>query len=103
MPHQSVLAGGLRVARRARYRHWRHDHRRQRRRQDLLAPAVPGHEAQRLHGPDQRVPDCVLADEYSYSWHGDPPQDVAVWAQQTRGADYTTTYDEGGFIVACRP
>ena len=68
----------------------------------LLAQAVPAHEVQWLHGPNQRVPDCVLADEYSFSWNGDPPDDVAAWAQQNWAADYTTTYDEGGFTVACR-
>ena len=68
----------------------------------LLAQAVPDHEVQWLHGPNQRIPDCVLTDEYSFSWNGDPPQDVAVWAQQNWAVDYTTTYDDGGFTVACR-
>ncbi|HJB10409.1 MAG TPA: DUF2079 domain-containing protein [Candidatus Brachybacterium merdavium] len=69
----------------------------------LLAPAVPDHEVQWLHGPNQRVPDCVLADEYSFSWSSRPSPDIAVWAQQRWGAEYSTTYDEGGFSVACRP
>lgn len=68
----------------------------------LLAHAVPDHEVQWLHGPNQRVPDCVLADEYSFSWNSRPSPDVAVWAQQKWGAEFATTYDEGGFSVACR-
>lgn len=68
----------------------------------LLAAAVTDHEVQWLHGPNQRVPDCVLADEYSFSWSNRPSPDLAVWAQQRWGAEYATTYDEGGFAVACR-
>src|SRR5690625_739667 len=62
----------------------------------LLAHAVPDHEVQWLHGPNQRVPACVLADEYSFSWNSRPSPDVAVWAQQKWGAEFATTYDEIG-------
>lgn len=68
----------------------------------LLAPAVPGHEVQWLHGPNQRVPDCILADEHSFSWNRQPSADLAVWAQQKWTAKYTTVYEDGGFTVACR-
>ena len=69
----------------------------------LMAHAVPDHDVQWLHGPNQRVPDCVLTDDYAFSWGGNPPQDPAVWAQQEWGAMYETDYQGGGFTVACRP
>ena len=32
-----------------------------------MAPAVPEHDVQWLHGPNERVPDCVLSDHYFFS------------------------------------
>ena len=69
----------------------------------LMAHAVPDHDVQWLHGPNQRVPDCVLTDDYAFSWGGNPPQDPAIWAQQEWGVMYVTDYQGGGFTVACRP
>ncbi|MBB5832258.1 DUF2079 domain-containing protein [Brachybacterium aquaticum] len=69
----------------------------------LLAQAVPDHDVQWLHGPNQRVPDCILSDWYAFSWNGMPPADPAVWAEERWAATYETVYDEGGFTVACRP
>ena len=68
----------------------------------LMAHAVPEHDVQWLHGPNQRVPDCVLSDHYAFSWAGDPPQEPAVWAQQEWGTEYRTVFEDGGFTVACR-
>ena len=68
----------------------------------LMAHAVPEHDVQWLHGPNQRVPDCVLSDHYAFSWAGDPPQDPAVWAQQEWGTEYRTVFEDGGFTVVCR-
>ena len=68
----------------------------------LMAQAVPDHDVQWLHGPNRRVPDCVLGDWYAFSWNGMPPDDLAVWAQQEWGAPYRAVYDEGGFAVVCR-
>ena len=68
----------------------------------LLAQAVPDHDVQWLHGPNDRVPDCVLGDWYAFSWNSMPPDDLAVWAQQRWGAEYRPVFDEGGFTVACR-
>ena len=68
----------------------------------LLAQAVPDHDVQWLHGPNDRVPDCVLGDWYAFSWNSMPPDDLAVWAQQRWGAEYRAVFDEGGFTVACR-
>nr|WP_209903214.1 DUF2079 domain-containing protein [Brachybacterium sacelli] len=68
----------------------------------LMAQAVPDHDVQWIHGPNQRVPDCVLGDEYAFSWDGRPPPDIAVWAEQTWGRSYETVFDDGGFTVACR-
>jgi len=68
----------------------------------LMAQAVPDHDVQWLHGPNRRVPDCVLGDWYAFSWNGMPPDDLAVWAQQEWGASYRAVYDEGGFAVVCR-
>ncbi|MFQ6484457.1 DUF2079 domain-containing protein [Brachybacterium epidermidis] len=68
----------------------------------LLAQAVPDHDVQWMHGPNQRVPDCVLADRYAFSWGGSFPEDPAQWAQERWGAEYATVLDEGGFIVACQ-
>ncbi|MBP2410574.1 DUF2079 domain-containing protein [Brachybacterium fresconis] len=68
----------------------------------LMAHAVPDHDVQWIHGPNQRVPDCVLSDEYAFSWDGLPPEDIAAWAEQTWDGDYRTVFDDGGFTVACR-
>ncbi len=68
----------------------------------LMAHAVPEHEVQWLHGPNQRVPDCMLSDHYAFSWAGDPPQDPALWAQQEWGTEYRTVFEDGGFTVVCR-
>jgi hypothetical protein len=69
----------------------------------LMAQAVPEHDVQWLHGPNERVPDCVLGDWYAFSWNGMPPEDLALWAQQEWGAESRPVFDEGGFAVACRP
>jgi len=69
----------------------------------LMAQAVPDHDVQWLHGPNERVPDCVLGDWYAFSWNGMPPEDLALWAQQEWGTEYRAVFDEGGFTVACRP
>ena len=63
---------------------------------------MPDHDVQWLHGPNDRVPDCVLGDWYAFSWNSMPPDDLAVWAQQRWGAEYRPVFDEGGFTVACR-
>ena len=68
----------------------------------LMAHAVPDHDVQWLHGPNQRVPDCVLSDHYAFSWEGSPPADTADWAQQQWGTDYREVYADGGFTVVCR-
>lgn len=69
----------------------------------LLAYAVPDHDVQWLHGPNQRVPQCILADQWAFSWGGRFPADPAQWAQERWGAEYRTVLDDGGFIVACTP
>ncbi len=69
----------------------------------LMAQAVPDHEVQWLHGPNQRVPDCMLSDRYAFSWGGSPPQDPAAWAQDRWGVPYETVTEDGGFTVVCRP
>lgn len=69
----------------------------------LMAPAVPEHDVQWLHGPNERVPDCVLSDHYAFSWGGDPPQDPAIWAQQQWAAEFRTDFEGGGFTVVCQP
>ncbi|HEX7351764.1 DUF2079 domain-containing protein [Brachybacterium sp.] len=69
----------------------------------LMAPAVPDHDVQWLHGPNQRVPDCVLTDEFAFSWSGAPPSDVVAWAQEEWEVEYHEDYSEGGFTVVCRP
>ncbi|MGY5765849.1 DUF2079 domain-containing protein [Brachybacterium sp. DNPG3] len=81
----------------------------------LLAYAVPDHDVQWMHGPNLRVPDCALIDQYAFSWRDDPPRsasDAEAWATlewgagsgNPAGADvvYTTVYDDGGFLVVCR-
>ena len=68
----------------------------------LMAQAVPEHDVQWLHGPNERVPDCMLSDQYAFSWGGAAPQDPAAWAQERWGAEYLQRYDGGGFAVVCR-
>lgn len=73
----------------------------------LLAYAVPGHDVQWLHGPNQRIPDCVLADEYAFSWTGAPPSDLAQWAHERYGPTYqvlpgTARFADDGFVLVCR-
>lgn len=71
----------------------------------LLAYAVPDHDVQWMHGPNTRVPDCALIDQYAFSWGDRPPQtasDAEAWASERWGAEYGTAYDEAGFIVVCR-
>ena len=69
----------------------------------LMAHAVPDHDVQWLHGPNRRVPDCVLSDRYAFSWAGAPPPDAEVWAQQQWGVEYRQVFADGGFTVVCRP
>ena len=69
----------------------------------LMAQAVPDHDVQWVHGPNQRVPDCVLIDRYAFSWGDGPPQDLQSWAQQQWGAEYQKEFESGGFTVVCRP
>lgn len=69
----------------------------------LLAPAVTDHEVQWMHGPNTRVPECVLVDEMNFAWGGTPPDDAAAWAAEEWGVAYETRYEDGGFVVACRP
>lgn len=69
----------------------------------LMAHAVPDHDVQWLHGPNQRVPDCVLSDDFAFSWAGTPPAEPTVWAQQEWGTQYRQVYSDGGFTVVCRP
>ncbi len=68
----------------------------------LMAHAVPDHDVQWVHGPNRRVPDCLLSDRYAFSWNGAPPEDPALWAQQRWGAEYRTDFEGGGFTVVCR-
>lgn len=68
----------------------------------LMAQAVPDHDVQWIHGPNQRVPDCVLGDEYAFSWGGEPPEDLAAWAQEEWGEPYGTVREDGGFTLVCR-
>ena len=69
----------------------------------LMAQAVPDHDVQWLHGPNRRVPDCVLSDQYAFSWAGTPPPSTAVWAEQEWNETYREVFSDGGFTVACRP
>ncbi|WP_394215152.1 DUF2079 domain-containing protein [Brachybacterium vulturis] len=68
----------------------------------LLAHAVPDHDVQWLHGPNQRVPACVLSDDFAFSWSGTPPADLAIWAEQEWDVAYQQVYADGGFTVVCR-
>ncbi|MGP9538711.1 DUF2079 domain-containing protein [Brachybacterium sp. AOP43-C2-M15] len=68
----------------------------------LMAQAVPDHDVQWIHGPNERVPDCVLGDRYAFSWADAPPQDLELWAEQEWGVDYRTQFEDGGFTVVCR-
>lgn len=68
----------------------------------LMAQAVPDHDVQWTHGPNRRVPDCVLTDHYAFSWGGRPPADPAHWAAEEWGVPYERVYDSGGFMVSCR-
>lgn len=69
----------------------------------LMAQAVPDHDVQWLHGPNTRIPDCVLVDRFAFSWSGSPPPDPRVWAEQEWETAYVTVQDEDGFTVVCRP
>lgn len=69
----------------------------------LMAHAVPDHDVQWLHGPNRRIPDCVLSDERAFSWEDDPPQDPELWAEHRWEVDYRTEFVGGGFSVVCRP
>ncbi|MCL6422990.1 DUF2079 domain-containing protein [Brachybacterium sp. JHP9] len=68
----------------------------------LMAPLVPDHDVQWVHGPNTRVPDCVLIDEFAFSWQDAPPADAAEWARSTYGADYRIVHADGGLEVACQ-
>src|SRR5699024_12268733 len=68
----------------------------------LMAHAVPDHDVQWLHGPNRRVPDCVLSDHYAFSWEGGPPADAADSAPPQWGTDYREVYAAGRFTVMCR-
>ncbi|MDO5661643.1 MAG: DUF2079 domain-containing protein [Brachybacterium sp.] len=71
----------------------------------LLAPLVPEHDVQWLHGPNVRVPQCVVLDDYAFSWRDRPPVEAAAWADEHYAQDpgaFTGLYDQGGYQVACR-
>jgi hypothetical protein len=69
----------------------------------LMAQLVPEHDVQWVHGPNTRVPDCVLLDQAAFSWQGPAPADAAQWAADTYRVSYALVMDDGGFQVACRP
>lgn len=69
----------------------------------LMAQAVPDHDVQWVHGPNQRRPDCLLLDHYAFSWGGKPPSSPVQWASERWGTPYETVYSEGGFAVVCLP
>ncbi|GAB2535875.1 DUF2079 domain-containing protein [Brachybacterium huguangmaarense] len=71
----------------------------------LLAPLVPDHDVQWLHGPNTRVPRCAVFDDYAFSWNGAVPPDAAQWADEhyrVEPGTFTQTFEEGGFRVVCR-
>ena len=68
----------------------------------LLAYAVPDHDVQWLHGPNRRVPQCVLVDDYAFSWQGQAPSDLPAWAEKRWGVPYRMTAEDGMFRLACR-
>lgn len=68
----------------------------------LLARAVPQHDVQWMHGPNTRVPDCVLGDQYAFSWNGAPPADLAQWAADRWRVSYAPSAEEAGFVLVCR-
>ncbi|MFC0675241.1 DUF2079 domain-containing protein [Brachybacterium hainanense] len=69
----------------------------------LMAYLVPGHDVQWTHGPNARVPDCVVIDRAAFSWSGAPPADPVQWAADTYQVAYQPLSEEGGFIATCRP
>lgn len=69
----------------------------------LMAYLVPDNDVQWTHGPNTRVPDCVLVDQAAFSWSGNPPADPAQWAADTYQVAYQPLLDEDGFQVSCRP
>ncbi|MFI7483641.1 DUF2079 domain-containing protein [Kocuria sp. M1R5S2] len=48
------------------------------------------------------APEYVVVDRLGAAWGGNPPQDVAAWARQAYGADYTVVRDEAHLVVARR-
>lgn len=71
----------------------------------LLAPMVPDHDVQWVHGPNTRVPQCVVVDDYAFSWSPGPPADAAAWADEKYGqapGTFARVHEDGGFTVACR-
>ncbi|SLM92291.1 DUF2079 domain-containing protein [Brachybacterium nesterenkovii] len=71
----------------------------------LMSPLVTDHDVQWTHGPNRRVPQCVLTDQYAFSWGTAPPTSTAAWADEHYGqapGTFTETFADGGFAVACR-
>lgn len=69
----------------------------------LMAYLVTDHDVQWTHGPNERVPECVLIDQYAFSWPEGPPADPVGWTAESFGEDYDLVLDDGGFQVMCTP
>ena len=69
---------------------------------EIARQAVPDHDVQWLHGPNDRVPDCVLSDRYAFSWGGTPPESTEQWAEDAWGVDFVEEFSDGEFTVVCR-
>lgn len=71
----------------------------------LMAPLVTDHDVQWIHGPNQRVPRCVVIDQFAFSWSGQPPASAGAWADEhyhQADGTFADTASDGGFTVACR-
>ncbi|MCS6711401.1 DUF2079 domain-containing protein [Brachybacterium sp. EF45031] len=68
----------------------------------LLAPMVPGHDVQWIHGVNRRVPDCAVIDELTYPWEPGDIGDPATWAEHRWGVPFRTVVSVDGFHTVCR-
>ena len=71
----------------------------------LMARLVPDHDVQWIHGPNARVPRCVVVDDWAFSWNGEPPADAGAWADEhykVAAGTFRPAVDDGGFRVVCR-
>ncbi|MEX5295038.1 DUF2079 domain-containing protein [Kocuria sp. CPCC 205268] len=68
----------------------------------LLHHLVPRAQVHWLGSEGDPAPEYVVVDRIGATWGGNPPEDVAGWARQRYGAEYTVVRDEKHLVLVRR-